>query len=285
MNNLGFTVEKNGWLYYLGYNEGETDGIYKMKGNKNEKIIDDYAIYLNKSGKYIYYLDTNEEDIVRIKTNGKNKETVIEDVDLEKFILVDNWIYYFDETKLCKIRTNGKEKQIILEKSIENYDVSEDWIYYSYKNDGKYIIAKVKTNGKDNIKISEDAGQTFFIKGDYIYYIYQNNNEYKNELWKIKTNGKNKEKIADLPKDMYIASVNFTENEIYYLKKGEETNLAIYKMNLKGGEETKIVDVNGYVTYINIIDNWIYYPDINDQGNDAMFRIKTNGTEKQNLSL
>ena len=289
LNNLGFTVESNGWLYYLGYNEGEADGIYRMKGNKNEKIIDDYTLYLNKSGKYIYYLDAKEENIVRIKTNGKNKEIVIEDVDLEKFILVDNWIYYFDEAKLCKIRTNGKEKQIVLEKSIENYDINGNWIYYSYKNDGKYIIAKIKTNGEDNTKIAEDTGATFFIKGNYIYYIYENyyeeNNEYKNELWKIKINGKNKEKIADLSEKMYINAVNSNGNEIFYLKKGEETNLAIYKMNLKDGKEAKIIDVNGYVTYINIIDNWIYYPDVNNEGNDEMFRIKTNGEDKQSLSL
>lgn len=288
LNNLGFATQNNGWVYYLGFDEGQSDGIYKLKGNKNKKIIDDYALYLNESDKNIYYLDS-EENIVKIKTNGEDKETVIEDVDIEKFIIVDDWIYYFDEAKLCKIRTNGKEKQIILEKSIENYEFNKDCIYYSYKDNGKYIIAKIKTNGEDNIKISENTGATFFIKGNYIYYIYENyyeeNNEYKNELWKTKINGKNKEKIADLSEKMYINSVNFNGNEIYYLKKDEETKLAIYKINLKEGKETKVVDVNGYVTYLNIIDNWIYYPDVDENGNDAMFRIKTNGTEKQNLSL
>ena len=225
INNLGFAVENKGWIYYIGYNNGQTDGIYKLKKNKKEKFTDEYARYLNKSGKYIYYLDAGNGNIVRIKTNGKDKETVIENVDLEKFIIVDNWIYYFDEAKLYKIKTNGKDKQIILEKSIENYEIEENWIYYSYKNDGKYVIAKVRTNGKDNTKVDEEAGSVFFIKGKDIYYIYENSkSENKYELCKIKTNGKKKEKICNLSNEMYIASVNFTENDLYYLKKENETN-------------------------------------------------------------
>ena len=288
LNNLGFATKNNGWVYYLGFNEGQSDGIYKLNENKNEKLIDDYALYLNKSDKNIYYIDS-EANIVKMKTSGKDKKIIVEDVDLEKFIIIDDWIYYFDEAKLCKIKTNGKEKQIVLEKTIENYEIDGEWIYYTYKNNGKYIISKVKTNGEDNIKISEDAGATFFIKGNYIYYTYEryyeDNGEYKNELWKVKINGKNKKKIADLSEKIYIDSINFNENEIYYLEKDEEAKLAIYKINLKNKEETKVVEINGYVTYLNIIDNWIYYPDVDENGNDTMFRIKTNGKDKQKLSL
>lgn len=31
LNNLGFSVDKGGWVYYLGYDEGISDGIYKVK--------------------------------------------------------------------------------------------------------------------------------------------------------------------------------------------------------------------------------------------------------------
>jgi len=287
LNNSGFVLKNKGWIFYLGFDEGQSDGVYKLKDNKKEKFIDEYVLYLNKSGKYIYYLDVENEDIVKIKTDGKDKKIVVEDVDLEKFIVIDNWIYYFDEAKFCRTKTNGKDKQVISEKSIENYEIKEDWIYYSYKNDGEYIIAKVKTNGEDNTKINEDAGVNFFIKGKYIYYIYENynkeNNQYTNELYKMKLNGKNKEKVADLDKEMYIASINYSDNEIYYFKRYEETKLAIYKKNLKSGEETKVVDLNGHATYINIIDNWIYYPDINEIGNEEIYRIKINGEDKEGL--
>ena len=55
LNNLGFSVEKSGAIYYLGFDEGSSDGIYKVKGKKREKINEDYGFYLNKSGNYIYY--------------------------------------------------------------------------------------------------------------------------------------------------------------------------------------------------------------------------------------
>ncbi len=31
LNNLGFSVDKGGWVYYLGYNQGVSDGIYRVK--------------------------------------------------------------------------------------------------------------------------------------------------------------------------------------------------------------------------------------------------------------
>ena len=72
-------------------------------------------------------------------------------------------------------------------------------IYYSYENDGKQVIAKMDLNGKNVVKIDEEAGKEFFVKGNKIYYINENydmeNYEYKYELCKVKTNGKNKEKI------------------------------------------------------------------------------------------
>ena len=282
LNNLGFTVQNNRWIYYLGFNEGEADGIYKVKGNKNEKIIEDAAFYLNEFDKNIYYLDS-KENIVKIKVNGENKETVIEDVDLEKFIIVDNWIYYFDEAKLCRATVNGDKKQIILEKTIENYEIYKEYIYYSYKSDGKYIIAKIKTNGRDNTKLDSDAGNTFFIKDNNIYYISETKNNDKYEIYRIKTNGENKEKIADISSEIDMDTINLYDNEIYYLKNNEDSKISIFKMNLKNKEEIKVTEINGYSTYINIIDNWIYYPDVDEDGNVAMFRIKTNGEERESL--
>ncbi|MDO5555498.1 MAG: hypothetical protein Q4G09_02250 [Clostridia bacterium] len=31
LNNFGFSVEKGKSIYYLGFNKGESDGIYKLK--------------------------------------------------------------------------------------------------------------------------------------------------------------------------------------------------------------------------------------------------------------
>lgn len=283
LENSGFSVGIEKWIYYFGYNQGSADGIYKIKGNKKEKIIDGYGIYLNKFGKYIYYLDAKEDSIVKIKTNGKSKEVIVKDVDKATVTVVDNWIYYFDNSCLCRIKINGENKKIISKKFIENYQIVGDWIYYSYMNDGNYVIAKMKTDGEDSSKIDTQAGKSFFVNGKNIYYIKQNYEENKYELYKVKINGKDKKKIADINETIDLSVVNFEENAVYYVKKNENLESAIYKMDLKGKKEEKIVAIKGYATSINIQNEWIYYPDQDDEGNVQMFRIKTNGDNKQSL--
>lgn len=224
-----------------------------------------------------------------MKTNGKDKDIVVENVDPTLMTISDNWIYYFDNSYFYRIKTNGEEKKRLSNKSIESYEIVENWIYYSYKNDGKYVIAKMKANGEDNTKIDTETGKAFLVRGNYIYYIYENydyeNYEYSYELYKMKINGKDKKKVADIGGNVDINTVNFNENAVYYTKKDENGNSAIHKMDLNGKNETKIVDIEAYSTNINLHDNWIYYPDEDENGDVQMFRIKTNGEDKQNLSL
>lgn len=289
LNNLGFSVKSGNWIYYLGYNEGNADGIYRVKenGNKKEKVSDSYGYYLNESGSYIYYLDSQESNLVKIKKNGEDKEVIVTDVDYARITVSDNWIYYFKNSSLYRIKTNGENKQKISNKSIENYQVVGNWIYYSYYNDGEYIISKMKTNGEDINKIDSKAGKVFFVDGKTIYYI---NQEYNKEsltntykLYKIGTNGKNKEKIIDINGKVDVDTINFDGKYIYYAKINEENEFGIYKIKINGKNESKIVSIEGYSTSINIHQNWIYYPDQNDDGEIEIYRIKTNGKDKQSL--
>ncbi len=287
LNNVGFTTKNGKWIYYQGYNNSMVDGIYKSNGTKTEKILDNYGIYLNNSGKYIFFVDAEDNSIKKIKNNGKNIKTIVEDIDIDMMTVIDNWIYYFDDSNFYKIKTNGKDKKILLEKTIENYQIVGNWIYYSYRSNGNYIIAKMKTNGENNTKIDEQAGKNFFVDGNKIYYIYEQqnseNNNYSCEIYKLKTNGKNKEKIADISGNVNVDTSNYSENFMYYTKRNDDDKLAIYKIDLKQMNETKIVDINGYSTYINVYKNWIYYPDQNDNGDIQMFKVKTNGENKQNM--
>jgi hypothetical protein len=293
LNNSGFSVEKNGWVYYLGLKNSNTDGIYKTKLNtdKKQKLNSDYGLYLNESGKFLYYLDFLEGkyNVVKTNLNGENKEILIEDVDVAKITVVDNWIYYFKDFNFYRAGTNGKERQILSKKVIENYEISGNWIYYSYVNNGKNVIAKMKTNGENIEKIDDNSAKTFFIKNKNIYYICENYNkdehEYNYELYKMKTNGKHKEKIVNLGSNVQLENVNFDGENIYYVKINDNDVLAIYSIKINGKNEKKIVEIQGQSTLINIHKNWIYYTDEDDNGNSQMFRVKINGKERQNLSL
>ena len=282
LSNLGFALDVNGKVYYIGYNNGTSDGIYRINGKNKEKITDDYGYYLNRYKKYIYYLDTTDRNIVKMKTNGKDKEIVIENVDEEIVTVKDNYIYYFANSYFYRVKVNGENKKRISNKSIENYQIVGNLIYYTYRDNGKYCIAKMKTNGEDVEKIESDCGSAFYLEDGYIYYIYEDVEEETNyELYRMKINGKNKKKIADINGYVDISTINFTNLQVYYLKKDTEGKCAIYKIDLKTKKESKIVDLNGFTTKINVMDKYIYYPDINDNGDVEVYRVKTNGKNKE----
>lgn len=284
LNNRGFSVRKGSYVYYLGFNENQTDGIYRVKvnGKSKKKISDDYGLYLNISGNYLYYLEASKDNytsynIVKMKTNGKNKEIVVEGVDTSKITVQNNWIYYFKNYNLYRVKTNGKNKEQISNKSMENYEIVGNFIYYSYMNDGKYVIAKMKTNGEGVTRIDAGASKTFFVNKNDIYYIRQNAESNLYELYKLKTNGEKKEKIADISGDIRLDTISFDGNKLYYTKTNEDGTLAIYSIKTNGKDETKIIDTKGYSTMININKNYIYYTDKNDNGDSDMFIVKANG--------
>ncbi len=165
---------------------------------------------------------------------------------------------------------------------MNNYEVIGKWIYFSYTNNGKSIISKVKVNGESFTKIDDDASNLFYIKNNTIYYIYKNQ-EGSYEFYKIKTNGKDKEKIADLTGEIQLDSINFDGNSLYYVKKDENDIINIYNIKLNGEGEREIVEIKDYNTIINVHNGWVYYTDINENGDSQMYKVRLNGKDKQSL--
>ena len=287
LRNKGIVAEKGNQIYYIAFDEGNADGVYKIKknGKGKEKVSSEYGYYLNISGSYMYYISLEKEQLIKAKLNGSKSEVIAENVGSAPITVVDNWIYYFEGTNLFKIKTNGKKRTQLSNKAIENYQIVGNKIYYSYENDGKQVIAKMDLNGKNVVKIDEEAGKEFFVKGNKIYYINENydmeNYEYKYELCKVKTNGKNKEKICDIEGSVDTYTVNFTENAIYYAKAAKNDKMAIYSIKLNGKDETKITEVNTYSNLVNIIDKYMYYINQNEEGNVQTYRINLNGENNQ----
>lgn len=287
LKNQGIIVSKGKKVYYLAFDEGKVDGIYKAnKNSKNkEKVSSEYGYYLNIKGNYIYYISEENSQLIKTKLNGENSQVIAENVSLAPATIVGKWIYYFEGTNLFKIKTNGKNRTQLSNKTIENYQIVGKEIYYSYESNGNYVIAKMNLNGKNITKIDEDAGREFFVKGNKIYFISEKydmeNYEYKYELCKMKTNGKNKDKICSIEGGLDTYTVNFTEDALYYAKAVKDEKMAIYSIKLNGKDETKITEVNTYSNAINIIDKYMYYIDEDEQENIQLYRIKVNGEDKQ----
>ncbi|MGN1271174.1 MAG: DUF5050 domain-containing protein [Clostridia bacterium] len=288
LRNKGLVASKGSQIYYVAFDEGNVDGIYKAKKNgkgKAEKISSEYGYYLNISGNYIYYVSEENSQLIKAKLNGEKNQVIAENVSSEPIVVVDNWIYYFEGTNLYKIKTNGKNRTQLSNKAIENYQVVGKEIYYSYESNGKYVIAKMNLSGKDITKIDEEAGREFFVKGNKIYFINEKydmeNYEYKYELCKMKTNGKNKEKVCDIGGGLDTYTINFTNDALYYAKAVKDEKMAIYSIKLNGKNETKIVEVSTYSNAINIVDKFMYYINENEDGYIQNYRIKTNGENNQ----
>jgi len=285
--NSGFSVSSGKTIYFLGYNNGMEDGIYKIKGKKKQKIADDYGYYLNIYGNHIFYIDSKDSNIVKLKTNGKDRKVLVENVDMKEITISGKYLYYFDDSYLYRINVNGENKKRILDKTLDYYQIVGNYIYYSYIDNGSYSISKVKIDGENNEKISEECGKSFWVNGNDIYYMYLNkkteNSSFMYELYKIGTNGKNKKKITEISDKLEPYTINFYNKMVYYTKRDDSGKIAIYKMDLKGKKETKVVDINGYATNINLHNDYVYYPDQNENGDIQIYRIKTNGKNKEGI--
>lgn len=285
LRNMGFSVSKGKNIYCLELDNQNIKGILKIKDNKKEKISDNGGLFLNIDGNRIYYLDETSKSIISVKTNGEDKKTLIENIDLKQFTVRNGWIYYFENSNFYKIKTNGKNKTKLSEEDIINYQIEDNIIYYSYEKEEKIIIAKMKTNGKNVKIIDEEAGTQFFLVGNEIYYIKENYNyenyEYNYELYK--TNGKNKEYITKIEGQINTDTINADKSNLYYAKENKDKKLSIYKIKFNGKNETKIVDLQSYSTLINVHDSNLYYTDINEKGKIQLFKVKVNGEDKNHI--
>ena len=62
------------WIYYGIYGKG----IYKIKtdGTDKTKISDDEPMFINISGDWLYYGTGSQEETIKIKTDGTEKQIV-----------------------------------------------------------------------------------------------------------------------------------------------------------------------------------------------------------------
>jgi len=282
--NYGIAANKDNKVYYLGFNKYSPDGIYKVKksGKKTEKISEDYGAYININGNYMYYVDMENYNLVKVKTNGKNEKTLVEAIDQLPITVFKGWVYYSKDEKLYRIKTNGNKEERILNKSAQSYQIVNGSIYYTYYDAGEYVLSKMKLDGSNAKKIGSDIGTVFHVEGNTLYYLYKNN-DYIYELHKMKANGKNKERITEMGEDIDDNYINMTNKGIYYLGATDDGKQAIYFVKYNGKDKRKVVDIEIYSTPINVIDNYIFYTDIDDNSNMNTYKIKTNGKDKVQL--
>ena len=271
----GGIVATNGKTIY--YYNVDDSSIYKKKINstKKKKIIEASAVYINAYDGYIYYIEPNEQhyDLVKVKENGQDKQTVIENVDNKMMTVANKNIYYFKDENLHRIKVNGKDNIKISEKSIINYQVVKNWIFYIYNDGEQNVLAKMTTTGEKNVKLRKGVAENFLVTNKKVYYISQeyNSERYRYEyvLCRTDKSGKKTTEVCDLPSE--IQSVNITDTAIYYSETDDYEEYSVNEHRYKKGKQTLTKTIIN--PKINIVDDWMFYIDVTEDGNKVNRQI------------
>jgi|GEM_PF-4967482 len=206
-------------------------GLYIRKGEEGslnlEQITDDSMQTAPRTaivadGDWIYYV-TENGDLYRIKQDGTEKGKLVDKpkpiqgsngeyghdnaIDLQDAKISEDWLYYktvenYTVTGLHRIKTDGSSKNAILKGVLSEFQVDDDWVYYTIPSNNQSILYRVKTDGKNReIVVRESKSISWEIYEDRIYYGFSLYTAEAGPNYRVysveKSNGKNKVAIYE----------------------------------------------------------------------------------------
>lgn len=314
-NNQGYAV-KDGSKVIVSYkNTSDSEetsenyqrsGVYSISSNGKVETYETfgdktYAYSISKVGNWVYYMKVDEINSTRdiVKTNGNKRTVLVDDMSsyeknteylLENYQLmevVDDYVYYINENlNLSRVKTNGKVKEVIRDDiEVSDFQIYDGYIYIN-NTDNEFIKVNLK-DFEDRTVLSNINANDFQVEKKYIYYL-----DKSDKL--VRTNLDGEEETVIVDKE--VKSFNVVKNDIYYFSEyegnseegqaGAANSYAIFRLNTKKNETSKIVETSVAHSSINVVGKWIYYNDKieNDYYYSTIYRVKTDGTEKEDLS-
>ena len=277
LGNMGLAKEYDKVIYY---NKWE-DGIYKVKGNKETKLIDETAYSINVVDDVIYYITVSKDKEILLKSidiDGKNSKVLKRlYTAVSKIYVQDGFIYFVTNENtdgISKYNIETGESTMITTSPIKDFVVTKDKVYFSDNIENLYEMSLTGIELKRII--AKPMVETFAIYDDHIYFY----NTIDNNFVRTDLNGENLEVITR--KIAKNANYNVTRNKIYFFDK--ETN-SISSMNLKGEDVKVIKKINAKKTKINIVGDEIYYLDssINPKQAYQIHRVHLNGKDGKEI--
>ena len=253
-------VKENAMLYSHEIIKEETDGSLKTiyKGGS--------PAYLNVCGEWLYYIDSNEDQIYKIRTDGTERTNISlpDDAVAKKIMLADGYIYCHasgrdKENWIYKIDTTTGESSALLDlgREVSNFFVYNDFIYYSSRDDNGWGTFRVQIDGTENVKIADFALYSACTDDNYIYYI-----DGDGRICRMTPDDAAVNTVID---NTGILRINTSNGFIYY-NDGE----AIYKVKTDGTESEKLFEFDSSASLnLNILGNTIYL--INEENELQIF--------------
>lgn len=203
---VGFSLNvMDGWLYYLDPYSRQTIGRVKTDGTESQHIVEVTDSYLSDVlvvGDELYYLaqelrdDLTPEEQEQIAQSGtmdmayhkvlyrlkigETEPKKLSDVDMVRYAVYKDHIYYLDktETAVYRMTLDGKNHKKVVSGPVYAFEVVNDIIYYQDATPDqatgipKFSIEKAQLDGTYiESAVSDRLAVTFSVVGDTLYYV------------------------------------------------------------------------------------------------------------------
>lgn len=168
---LSIIGAKDNWIYYTGME----NGIYKMKndGTALKKLTSEPAwMKAELLGDWIVFNDFID-DVYVVKTDGAVCKNLLKSYCYQVY---SGFIYYVDsnDSHIYRIKPDGTGKKKLTREAVDYLAVNNGFIYYS--NNSKNQFYRIKTNGTGKKKLSNNCAEDIVFLGNRIYFKDENNN-------------------------------------------------------------------------------------------------------------
>ncbi len=180
----------DGYLYYTTTNPSTIERI-DINGKNRSVVLTRTISDFKVSNGTIYFTDY-EGFLYKVDTNGENNTKIGNDVFNNKFQLLNNYAYYYEEGNgLIKMNLRNYKKEKVSDKvNSEVFNVTKDAIYfYDIKSKAICSISLNNKNYKEIVKV-KTANTRINVVGSTLYYLEMNEDESSYRTHRIKVNGK-----------------------------------------------------------------------------------------------
>lgn len=267
--NVGFVAQQGSWLYYRGVQ----GGLWKARtdGTGREKLSDDWALWINVVGDWIYYIEESyySGPICRVRTDGTDR-SVLNPNTCEDLYVAGDWMYYQDQRDwgTYRARLDGSGEMLVSSENVSGMNVVDEWVYYYNDIDDPAGAYKVRADGAgQRTKLSEDEATGSLVVADgWVYYL----TKYDFSLCRVRTDGTERTQLTDTETAPFF---NVSGESVFYANRSDGDSL--YVMKTDGSGQKRLDDISDY---INVAGDWVYVLKY-----DGLYGIKSDGTGRRTL--
>jgi hypothetical protein len=186
-------IINNDWIYYVTVKYPDDNVEYKIKkialdGSKETELVSETVksnlrvttnqLYLYNG--WIYYISMKDSNrFYKIDVDGTNRikvsnEIISKEYSMNSFIIENDWIYFTQlegdyHCRLYRMKIDGTSKEMVIDSSIHNFNISDNYIFYTDASEYQYPLYKVKIDGTEKTKLTDIGVADINIIGNYIY--------------------------------------------------------------------------------------------------------------------